>query len=61
MTTDIWLLFDKSQYGKKYAGQVITNKPMKAISFESAYLMYTQGKAVETKAPKPEKIKTPKK
>jgi hypothetical protein len=51
MNDEIWLLFDKSFYGKKYGGKTITNKPIKALSFESAYNMFAQGKAVQTKAP----------
>jgi hypothetical protein len=45
---DIWLLFDKSQYGKKYHGQKITAKPMKAASQESADFMVLSKKAVIT-------------
>jgi hypothetical protein len=46
-----WLVFMKELKGKTYHGQVIGPEPIRAVSFESAYRMVAEGKAIQAQAP----------
>jgi hypothetical protein len=49
---EYWLLFHKDFEGRQYNGQIIGSKPIRAVSFESAYAMVMEMKAaVQVAAP----------
>jgi hypothetical protein len=55
---EYWIHFLPEFEGKKYNGTIIGSQPMRAVSFESAYQMVLEGKALEVKPPKKAKEKT---